>query len=167
MFPHKINWFNEVTRLLELYSINITEENIASKNHFEWKSIVKRAITSICLAKLNSQKEKLSKGSRIPTYTSLKQRRYFHLLQPQDSRTLFQIRTEVYDIKSFRKYKFGDDKCRLCENGVESMDHITNECVEVRRRNFKRVDNVGEDHNDLQEIISRIRCFESQLEMAA
>ena len=76
---------------------------------------------------------------------------------------MFQIRAEVYDIKTFRTYKYGNDTCRLCKNGIENMDHIMNECVEVRRNN-KRVDGADEDEDNIRNVISRIRCFENRLE---
>ena len=40
----------------------------------------------------------------------------------------------MIDIKERRRYKYGDDVlCRLCNEGIESINHVINECTEISR----------------------------------
>ena len=103
----------------------------------------------------------MSKGSHVPEYTSLKTRSYFYYLNLEEARKVFQIRTETYDIKTFRSYMYGDDTtCRLCKNATEDIEHIMNECTEIERCNNKRVVVGDEEKENIQTMVSRIKCYE-------
>ena len=72
---------------------------------------------------------------------------------------IFKIRAEVLDIKSFRQYKYDDDLCRLCSNGIESPDHIVNSCTGIPRYGSEHVDVTSEDVSHMRTIVRRTHYF--------
>ena len=164
MFPFENNWYYEVVGLLKMYSINITEEEIASKTLFEWKSIIKRSVTSTCLMQLNVQKESLSIGSSIPNYTTMRRNAYYNNLSPQHARTMFRIRSGTLDVKVMRRYLYDDTLCRLCGQGDEDVEHIVNKCSKLPPRTVRIRDLFTNNTEDMKSIADRCITFAAKLD---
>ena len=129
-----------------------------------WKQCVKERIIQKSIQELSDERSQLKKGRLLPEYEEMKLKDYFLYLKPEDARTMFRIRSEMYDIKALQKHKYEDSKCRLCGSESEDMDHVLNRCVRVEKNNNRHVNLVAEDEETCREIISRIRSFEDNLE---
>ena len=128
-----------------------------------WKHLVKKMVIESTLHELHTEKTKLSKGNTLPEYTELKPQKYLQFLKPEDARTVFKLRTEVYDIKRNCQYQYDDVKCRLCGSEPEDTNHIMNDCLMIQRSNGNVDITCVEEHN-MNEVVSRVKNFEEQLE---
>jgi hypothetical protein len=152
------NWYNEVTELLKKYDIEESEEDIRSLSKASWKEIVKRAVRKHTSVTLYEECQSKSKTSNVPPYTELQQQKYFGTLNPSRARVYFQVRAGVYDVKANRKYS--DQVCRLCEQAVETIEHILNECTKVCRSDGYIEDVYDQSAENITTILSRVEHFE-------
>ena len=76
------------------------------------------------------------------------------------------MRTGTVDLKSVRKYRYGDDtNCRLCGGDDENVNHVVNECPAIHRGD--KVINVhSTDCEELLELSNRCINFDTQVEEA-
>ena len=160
LFPYEKNWYNEVITLRSKYGLTQTDSEIAELSKDKWKSQVKTAVIELALEYLNNENSEKTKTCHLPVYTALQPQKYFEYLPPADSRLLFSIRSGTLDIKTFRKYNYtdGDTLCRLCGEADETIEHIVNQCKDVRRS--YHVENIFTDQKDeVEVVVSRVRDF--------
>ena len=101
-------------------------------------------------------------GEKLDPYDKLQQQDYIHHLGPQQTRTIFQIRAGVIDLKSVRKYWYNDDTCRLCQQEKEDVEHIVNTCPKLSRSH--NIDQLYKGNVDEQrEMAVRFSEFTTQL----
>ena len=133
-YDHAPNWANEVKALRDRYGIRETDAEIQRLTKGRWKNIVRTSVATHTLQTLNNEKNLLKHGSLLPPYVELKCQEYVSKLVSSQARKLFHVRVGVIDIKERRRYKYGDDNlCRLCTDGIESINHVINECTEISR----------------------------------
>lgn len=101
-----------------------------------------------------------SKTSNVQPYTELQQQKYFDTLNPPRARVYFQIRAGVYDVKANRKYWYSDEVCRLCEQAVETIEHVLNDCTKVCRSDVIIEDVYDQSPENVRTILSRVEHFE-------
>jgi hypothetical protein len=97
--------------------LTVREEEIMEMSKEKWKNTVEERIHKVSIDKLNEERKKLKKGKDLSEYTVLQLQGYFEELTAKEARTFFKIRTEIFDLKCFRTYKYDDSICRLCKNG--------------------------------------------------
>ena len=128
----------------------------------QWNYLTKQAVRSWSVTSLNDECRSKSKTADVPVYTELIQQQYFQELSPSRARKYFQIRAQVYDIKSNRSYLYGDDKvCRLCKSGDETIDHIVNQCVVISRNSTNITSIYNTSESSL--LLDRIEQFEKKV----
>ncbi len=155
-FEYEKNWANEVTQVKNKYYLNYTDTEISHMSKNRWKSIIKDHVREITFNALLTDMAQL-KHCNVNPYHELKQQEYLTELQPPHARTIFQIRTGVFDVKVNRKYWYNDTICRLCGQGDESVEHVVNICPQISRNTcYQNCFNNGTE--DLKIIASR--CIE-------
>ena len=112
-FSSENNWAREIKNTLARCGLSESEEEIAAMSKVKWKEVVSKQIKSVALKELNEKRKQLKNGSVVDEYDSLETQEYFQELNAQDSRTLFKIRAEVYDMKEYKQFKYDDTICRL------------------------------------------------------
>ena len=133
LYTHEQNWHNEAKEILAKYQVTLTEEDIAQMSKDRWKTLIKEKVYKYTLDKLNNERLTKKRASILGKYEQLKIAKYFSELSANNARIWFQIRSSTLDIKEFRPYQYTDQECRLCNNGIESIAHIVNECVAISR----------------------------------
>ena len=157
-YPFENNWAKEMKETLGYLNLEQSEEDIAEMTKDQWKRIVDEKIRKAALEELLNQKSKLKKGSLIDEGEELSTKTYFEDLNANEARSYFKIRAEVSDIKTFRRYQYDDDICRLCGNETEDLDHIVNRCSQIPRCGVQ--DLKSEDIDNVKAIVRRIMYFQ-------
>ncbi len=163
LYVYEKNWGNEMNQTLVHYNLPVDLNLIQHMSLTKWKSMVKQTITTHAFTCLINNYTTLEKASRSH-YTECKQQSYFNFLSPQDSRTWFQVRAGVYDIKCNRSYMYSDNECRLCENGDEDIFHIINQCPNVPRSSIGMNSLYGISDEEIIESVSKVNFFKNALE---
>ena len=126
------SWANEVSALRSKYEIEESDEEIPDITKRQWKRIVKTKVRQYAFENLIKESE-TQKGSQNK-YINLNKQSYLTELSPARARTIFWIRTGTIDLRTTRKYKYGDNTtCRLCETEDETVTHIVNSCPKIPR----------------------------------
>lgn len=107
-----------------MYKINLKDEEIVNIKKQKWKQIVNNFVTETALFSLNEECASQKKASNLGIYSKVQLQEYFSFLSPDEARLIFQIRTQIFDIKTWRKYKYSDEQCRLCGMDIEYINHI-------------------------------------------
>ena len=129
------------------------------------KSVVYKKVYKYALEILNNENSKLSKTSHLPARTSLIHQDYFEFLSSSEARLIFAIRSGTVNVKTNRKYKYGDADmcCRLCDGGEESVEHIVNECKAILKSStIENVFSLLKD--DVKVIAHRVKKFNDLIE---
>ena len=129
------NWANEVAALLKKYDLNETEEEeIVEHSKESWKQLVKSKVRKHAFEVLTSEAAEQKNPIDASSYLNLRKQPYLTELAPAQARIIFHLRTNTIDLKTVRKYQYGEDtKCRLCASEEETADHVINKCPEVPR----------------------------------
>ena len=81
------------------------------------------------------------------------------------ARTFFQLKAGTYDVKANRTFRYEDTTCRLCQNDDETVDHVVNQCDQVKRGSPIDTNNM---HNlleeDVIEMVERVHLFQEMIE---
>ena len=127
------NWWIQVKEWLSVYKINLDME-IGKK--INWENYIKKQIK-----KQSFEEWKKEKNNRVSLrFMSQEYPRWGEYLNGTKGGTnLFKLRTGDWDVWEKRKHwdRNGLEKCRLCNNKTETMEHVIGECpmtVEERRK---------------------------------
>ena len=159
-YPEEPNWANEVKTLRTKYQLKQTDNEIINLPKDKWKGIVKENVRTAALDYLKTEAAKLKQGEKlIGQYDKLETQKYILTLNPDKARKLFHIRTGTIDVKTVRKYKYGEDKtCRLCLLSEENAEHIVNDCISIPRTSM--INNVfTSDIHEMELIAERCVTF--------
>ena len=161
-YEYEPNWANDMIAVKSKYDIFINNEEIATMSKERWKRLVKKQVKTFALGELNDALSQLKMGEKLDPYDKLQQQDYIHHLGPQQTRTIFQIRAGVIDLKSVRKYWYNDDTCRLCQQEKEDVEHVVNKCPELSRSH--NIDQLYKgDVDELREMAVRFSEFTTKL----
>ena len=120
------NWANDMIEVKAKYEIWSSNEEITTMSKERWKRLVKKQVRTVALRELNDALSQLKMGQKLAPYEKLQQQDYVHHLQPHETRTIFQIRGGVFNLKAVRKYWYNNDTCRLCQQETEDVEHVVN-----------------------------------------
>ena len=151
------SWANEVSALRSKYKIEESDEEISSITKARWKRVIKTKVRQHAFEKLLIEAENLKQPH--DTYSNFNKQCYITELSPARARTIFWVRTGTIDLRTVRKYKYGDNtSCRLCETEEETVTHVVNACPKVPRTD--EVQNVYTSNCDqLHKVADRINKF--------
>ena len=161
---HQNNWANEVKMLRKKYEIAETDAEIEDYTKDRWKNIVDRKVKAYAIDMLNKELSCQKHGAKMFLYDQLKAQDYLKTLTPHKARKLFHVRAGILDIKTVRKYWYGDaDKnCRLCHQEEEDVDHVVNRCINITRTGT--IANILTNNIvDMEAIADRCICFATKV----
>ena len=79
------------------------------------------------------------------------------------ARKIFHARSGTIDLKSCRKYKYGENtSCRLCNESTEDVHHVVNVCSKVSRDYM--IDIYEENNEHWMEMAKRLLDFDKEIE---
>ena len=129
---HAPNWANEVAQLRTTYHITESDNDIKSISKERWKTIVKRNVANQALADLSKEASTQKHAQNLLPYQILNCQQYIHKLSPAQCRKIFHIRSQTVDLRTVRRYTYGDlVMCRLCSTEEETVEHVVNNCPEI------------------------------------
>jgi hypothetical protein len=157
------NWANEVLQLRKTYNLAQSDVEIADIPKETWKNEVKKKVRDVALEDLSNKANEQKKSQNLLPYTELSCQEYMTTLSPKFARKIFHIRTRTVDIRSIRKYTYGDNvSCRLCQNEDETIEHITNKCPNIGRST--QINIYTTNCNCLKEMAKRFVEFDKKIE---
>ena len=120
-----------------------------------------QAVTQVALREQYEDCITKKKTESIPPYNQLSLQSYFHFLTPTKARICFQLRAGVYDIKVNRPYLYTYSRCRLCNDEIEDINHVINQCNEIER-DSQIIDNIFNlSQDDTREMVDRALKFKT------
>ena len=153
------NWHNEVKELRKEYALEESDEEIQEMSKESWKERVKNRVAEVAVCHLNKVRQNQSRTSGLPANTSLHQQKYFGYLSSTDTRIMFKARTGTLDTKTFKRYKYEDEICRLCGEEPEDLQHIVNKCTEVKKSETKEINIYTIEEEEVKEMLRRLKDF--------
>ena len=121
----EVNWWTGVSKLLEIYNLNLDLEVIRGMSKDSFKDLVKKHVKQHAFEQLKLECQSKKKTTNV-IYSQLKPESYLSTMFPNDCKLLFQCRSGTLDIKDHRAYKYGDRLCRGCSKADETLDHVLN-----------------------------------------
>ena len=93
------------------------------------EAIQKTAFTYLC-----AEKEKLSKVKSVP-HSDIKMEQYLQpsVLEINQSKLLFSLRSRMLEVKVNFKNKYSDLKCPICKESNDSQEHVF-ECEQILKK---------------------------------
>ena len=166
VLPDHNNWWSNVKKLMEKYSFNFSEEEIAGMSKNVYKRKVKEAVNKYALVKLKAECQ-MQKKTGMLNYIDLKAQPYITSLYPDMAKTIFRCRSKTTNLKDHTKYQHSDNTCRWCGVSDETVNHIVN-CGESEE---KWIDNAEESvdgistFDDLEVIARRVKTFLAKVDL--
>ena len=129
-FSYGHTWLSTVKGLLDKYHITL---DCCKCSKSRWKNEVKRATQNYYNKETQEEAASMSKGKDLAQCkTSINQEKYIVTLPKALARLILLSRCNMLPIKSHMSYKWRDNmSCRLCEDQVEDLDHLTTACQET------------------------------------
>ena len=162
--PEYPNWWSDVKKLMEIYSLKFTESDIQGMSKETFKSKVKSAICKKAFEDLCSQTKEKSRTKQLK-YSKFATQEYIKNLYPNQSRIVFQCRSKTLNIKEHTDYQHQDNFCRWCGVCDETLDHVVNCGINGDKiANVQEILTLGTDTMTLGQIADRIEDFLSRIE---
>ena len=122
--PSKNDWTTRVKRDMEILSINLTDEQIASVSKFKFKKMIKEKARQAAFEYLMDIKKSHSKMDNLQ-YSQLEMQKYLsnNFIYKNDAQLLFKLRTRMADFKGNFKNGNVDLTCRFCLED-DLQDHV-------------------------------------------
>ena len=122
LLPFEKNWTNEVSSLLQIYSLD--DIDIVEISKEEWKETVAKSITAVAFDKLVEECGGKTKTYKL-TYETLTQQKYLTSLPYELACLVFKIRSR--NIKCLNNHHSSSENlvCRLCGSCIETEEHIS------------------------------------------
>ena len=105
-------WINEVNNLMSSADVVLTHSEIETISKYQWKKLIKAAISKKETKTLAETKETAKKGKYLETNISCKN--YLSKLSLEDARTILKIRTNMIEVRANFKNKYTDLNCPIC-----------------------------------------------------
>ena len=128
--------------------------------------MVNKQVYSFVAKELNTRCSQGKMTSMFPCRTEVQMKEYMRKMTPSDARLLFAIRSKTIDLRGVRTYMYEEATCRLCEQGIEDIDHILNTCIHVTRTKttFSEMEILGDDIQISKEVVTRMKQFITKVE---
>ena len=157
--PCKNDWVNIVKKDLEEFELDFSFEEIKKFSKKCWLKKVKESCKNIAFENLLETQSSYSKGSNLG-YGKLKMRSYLKSkkINSKQAKIVFKIRTRMINVKNNFKNGSSDTNCSICDDGIETQEHIFIECKMLGDRLTKKeyMSLFGEDDEEIASIIAKI-----------
>lgn len=131
--PIRGDWVEQVKKDMNEIELDISMEVIKRFTKEAFKQKVSKAVNKAAFQYLCSEKKRMSKVMYVP-HDNFKLQEYFHpsLLDIQEVKMLFMIRSRMVDVKINFRNKYADTLCPVCKTvGVEDSQEHVMECVQL------------------------------------
>ena len=131
--PIRGDWVEQVKKDMNEIELDISMEVIKRFTKEAFKQKVSKAVNKAAFQYLCSEKKRMSKVMYVP-HDNFKLQEYFHpsLLDIQEVKMLFMIRSRMVDVKINFRNKYADTLCPVCKTvGVEDSQELPMECVQL------------------------------------
>ena len=131
--PSKGDWFYQIKTDMAELKLNLSEEEIISMSHYQFKKLIRHKVESLAIASLQSLKKKKSMKLNIKKF---KPQQYLlsRNLSITEVQNLFKLRNCMIDVKeNFKSSYEGNISCRLCKSFSESQQHLL-ECTVIKQK---------------------------------
>jgi uncharacterized protein YnzC (UPF0291/DUF896 family) len=161
--PEHKNWWCDVQKLMEKYSIQLSEEEVTAMSKETFKLKVKEAVKSYAFEKLKEECRSKSKTQHI-TYEEFSTQDYIKEMYPDMAKIVFKCRSRTLNIKDHTKYQNSDCTCRWCGVADETLEHVVN-CGSDGL--IADVDEIVKELNSdkLEDVARRVENFLSKVEI--
>ena len=161
--PDHRNWWCDVKQLMEKYSLQLTEEEIAGMSKDAFKIKVKKAVRDYAFEMLKTDCQSKSKTQHMK-YEEFKTQEYIKKMYPDDAKIVFRCRSKTLNIKQHTMYQNRSLECRWCGVTDETLQHIVN-CgsEEVMVEVEKAVEN--QEWSKLGHVARKVKEFLSRVEV--
>ena len=128
-------WINEVNNLMSSADVVLTHSEIETISKYQWKKLIKAAISKKETKTLAETKETAKKGKYLETNISCKN--YLSKLSLEDARTILKIRTNMIEVRANFKNKYTDLNCPICNDEIETTNHLLS-CQKYKNKPLKQ-----------------------------
>ena len=142
---HKKDWVARIKMDLDELRLDITFEEIQKTSKMVWRNTIRKYIEENAFRNLEIMKQTHSKVKELK-HIRLKIQDYFlpngiKNITKQDIQLIFQMRSQVTNLKQNMKGKYETFECRACLVENESQTHVY-ECKEIwKKRNISNIEN--------------------------
>ena len=156
-------WIENTVKEMEKLEITTKLSEIENTSKYKIKKLIKGKIWEKQIKEMKISINNSSKCKKLQIGIN-KPKKYLLELNPIDARTLLLARLRMTDLKPNYKNKYNDQKCRLCKNEVETLNHLTT-CQKIGNDikieiNTNEIDNIEEQMYEEEpiklEIIAKI-----------
>ena len=95
----------------------------ASVSKYKWKKIVKQKLTMKEFNLIQTEREMMSKGRKLPPPT-MKIRKYLEDMKPNEALVMLKIRTGMLNVRANYRNHHETVTCPMCETDVETTNHM-------------------------------------------
>lgn len=121
--PDHRNWWSDVSKLMETYSINYDEQEIANMSKAKFKRI-KESVLGRAFSDLQRENSEKTRTQNI-IHNKFEAQKYITHMHPTSAKIIFKCREKTLKIKEHMKFKFDDMSCRWCGVGEETLSHVS------------------------------------------
>ena len=162
--PDHRNWWTDVKKLLERYSLQFSEEDITKMSKETFKIKVKKAVNDYAFKRLKEECKNKSKTQNI-TYDKFATQEYIKTMNPDCARIIFKCRSKTLNIREHTKYQNVHETCRWCGVTDETLEHVTNCGNEEVVTNVEVLLNQISDLSMVEKAAERIKDFISRVDL--
>ena len=165
---------NKYKMKLEQKPLSMTTKIMKNNTKGGWKETTDNTYTTTDY--LMSFRDNIQETAREKTKTKYlmnnttwepgKRKQYMNKLNRRDASTIFRTRTRMLDIKENFRGKYNQPSCRLCNDPLETQEHILEECKTIHKDESTKIhieEIFNEDTNSLRTTAERIRTIMQQL----
>ena len=130
--PSEGDWILQVKKDLTDLNLELSDSEIRSMSHYQFKKLIRNKIEELAIAYLESQKKQKTHKLDIKTF---KPQEYMlsKNLSIAEVQNLFKIRNHMIDVKENFKSSHENMYCRLCLIQRETQDHLIS-CPKIREK---------------------------------
>ena len=117
-------WIENTIKEMKKLEITTNFEEVENISKYKMKKLIKEKIWKKQTEEMKIYINNSSKCKKIEIGTN-NPKKYLYELSPYDAKTLLLARLRMTDLKINFKNKYKNQKCRLCDKEIETLQHLT------------------------------------------
>ena len=130
LLPYEINWANTIKSTINMYGIEMDQDQIQAMSKAKWKVLVDCKVEQAAFHELMSENASKKKTSDLQ-YEKLQEQKYITKAAANVACVIFRYRVRSIKCKSNQKSSNLDLMCSLCHLVEEDQNHVAN-CMMVK-----------------------------------
>ena len=161
------DWVTTITQDIKELNIDKTFEEIKKMKKNEFNRMVTQKIQKWALDKLEEKKKTHSKVKEL-THENLGIQKYLKhsniKITKEERQLIFQLRSEVTNVKMNCKGKYEDLKCEACKEGDETQEHVY-KCKILNKNEKEMIKFEKIKSGNVKDMVEIAKKFKKNLEM--